>query len=303
MFSPLHVPPAAPAPANECGRSDSEATVVILTAGQSPYLASVIRSVQQGFPNPARLLVIWSGKGAPPKDLTVETFVIPPKSFDHGGTRQMAIEMCRTDVVCFLADDAEPVDEKWLQRICIEFHDPKVGVIFGRHQPRWDADTAERVFRVIKYPVVSATMDHEQLQAMHPLSLPISDANAAYRRSAVLEVGGFPRPCPFGEDIAMAMRITAGGWKVHYAAEAAAWHSHSLSWGQTFERGMRSGIRSAGISLRQSRGFKRSAAEGRLMLAMLRAAWKENGALGMAAVASRVAARTMGYLVGRMKRP
>jgi rhamnosyltransferase len=64
----------------------------------------------------------------------------------------------------------------------------------------------------------------------------ISNSFAAYRKSALMEVGGFPPHVIFGEDTVTAARLLLSGYKVAYVAEALAYHSHRYTWAQEFRR-------------------------------------------------------------------
>jgi len=64
----------------------------------------------------------------------------------------------------------------------------------------------------------------------------LSNSLAAYRRSALIEVGGFPTTVIFGEDMIAAARLLLAGYKVAYVAEACAYHSHSYTRMQEFKR-------------------------------------------------------------------
>ncbi|HEY6848352.1 MAG TPA: glycosyltransferase family 2 protein, partial [Terracidiphilus sp.] len=59
---------------------------------------------------------------------------------------------------------------------------------------------------------------------------------AAYRRSALMNAGGFPTNVIFGEDMITAARLLLTGHKVAYVADACAHHSHPYTPMQEFKR-------------------------------------------------------------------
>ena len=63
-----------------------------------------------------------------------------------------------------------------------------------------------------------------------------SNSFAAYRRSALVEVGGFPTQVIMGEDQAAAASLLLAGWSIVYKAEACVTHSHRYSVVQEFSR-------------------------------------------------------------------
>jgi rhamnosyltransferase len=50
------------------------------------------------------------------------------------------------------------------------------------------------------------------------------------------QVGGFSRDAEFGEDTLVAAHLLQSGWRILYAAEAQAYHSHAYSRSELFER-------------------------------------------------------------------
>src|SRR3546814_312519 len=53
--------------------------------------------------------------------------------FDHGGTRQRAVDAFpEADVYCLLTQDAIPADEGALANLVQAFADPEVGLAYGR---------------------------------------------------------------------------------------------------------------------------------------------------------------------------
>jgi rhamnosyltransferase len=55
-------------------------------------------------------------------------------------------------------------------------------------------------------------------------SIFISNSFAAYRRSALLAVGGFRKDVIFGEDTVTAARLLLSGYQVAYSAQACVYH-------------------------------------------------------------------------------
>src|SRR5437660_9077793 len=231
-------------------REKPSTAVVVLSAGASPYLGKVLRAVLACHPSPDAVILVWSGRTAPQNlPQSVEVVRIAPESFDHGGTRRLALELCGSDVVAFLSDDAEPTGEGWLAHLMAPFSDPAVSAVYGRQVPRSDCGFAERAFRKARYPETSLSLDRTIFGRLPKVGLPISDANAAYRVGAVAAVGGFPKVCAYGEDLVVANALMNAGWKVLYSSHAAAWHSHRLSSLEVFRRGVMAG-RLSGLVLR-----------------------------------------------------
>jgi rhamnosyltransferase len=275
--------------------------VTILSAGSSPYLAKVIQRILDGGRHPDRLDLIWSGVSSPPADLPdpVRVLRIPPETFDHGATRQMALERCREGLQVFLSDDAEPATERWLELMCTPFDDDQIVAVFGRQIARPSARIFEAVYRQAKYPAEDQHLGVADLERIAAGLAPVSNANSAYRTSALLKIGGFPRRARFAEDVAVAIRVIEAGGVVRYVARAPVLHSHDHSLRQVLGRGWHA----AGTwPLARSVGFGRATRRRALafVLGLFREGWRQYRIRGMLAVSLGVGARVAAYAMARV---
>lgn len=190
---------------------------------------------------PSRLLIIDSGS----TDATValarqagwEVVAINPGDFDHGGTRQRAVEMlAECDPIVFATQDIRFADEGALASLLAAFADPKIGAAFGRQLPNPAGNALERHPRLFNYPGQSRVKSWDDRKALGIKAAFISNAFAAYRRPALATIGGFPRHCIVSEDTFVAARMLAAGWHIAYCAQARVYHSHGYNWRQEFQR-------------------------------------------------------------------
>lgn len=166
-----------------------------------------------------------------------EVIGLGDEGFDHGGTRQQAIDAFpEADVYCFLTQDAIPADESTFASLMRAFADPSVGMAYGRQLPHRKATLLERHARLFNYPA------HSQLRALADAptygikTISCSNSFAAYRREALAQVGGFPRGTIMGEDVIVAGKLLLGDWKMAYVADACVYHSHDYAVHEEFER-------------------------------------------------------------------
>ena len=163
--------------------------------------------------------------------------VIERKNFDHGGTRDDAFRKWTTgDFVLFMTQDAVPADDEYIERLLKPFDDPRIAVVSGRQLPKSDARPFERLVRQYNYPATSFTRGKKDIQTYGIKTFYTTDVCSAYRRTAFLECGGFPRPCNMSEDMYMAAKLVAAGYLVAYAADACVYHSHNLLPSQQYSR-------------------------------------------------------------------
>jgi rhamnosyltransferase len=162
---------------------------------------------------------------------------IAQADFRHGATRQLGVRLVSdADLIVFLTQDAVLAHPQALENLLTSFDDPEVGAAYGRQLPRKNASPPEAHARLFNYPPVSAVKsfaDQPRLGIKTPF---ISNSFAAYRRTALESVGGFPEHVIVSEDTFVAAKMILEGWKLAYCAEAQVYHSHDFSLNGEFQR-------------------------------------------------------------------
>jgi len=162
---------------------------------------------------------------------------IDRKDFNHGGTRQMAIDLLGdTDIAIFLTQDAKLAHKDSIRNIVSSFESDRVGAAYGRQLPRKVAGPFEIHARIFNYPADSKMQTAADIQRMGLKAAFISNSFAAYRIGALKEVGGFPNDVIVSEDMHVAARMIVSGWAVHYNSDAVVEHSHGYTPLQEFKR-------------------------------------------------------------------
>lgn len=168
---------------------------------------------------------------------------IPQCRFNHGGTRQAACaHLPWAEFLVFLTQDATPASASSVLTLCQAFEEPEVGATYGRQLPRYDADPIERHARLFNYPPGSQTRTFAHRDALGLRAAFLSNSFAAYRRSALEQVGGFPTDVILAEDSVVAARMLVAGWCLAYTADAAVVHSHDMPFRQEFSRYFDTGV-------------------------------------------------------------
>ncbi len=171
------------------------------------------------------------------EQLHAEIIPIRAAEFNHGGTRQMGIERSSVaDVYVFLTQDAIPATEQSIARLVSVFADPKVGCAYGRQLPHEDANIFASHARAFNYPDKSRVLSFTDRKNYGMKTAFSSNSFSAYRRTALVDVGGFPTHTILSEDMYVVARMLQAGWKSAYVAEAAVYHSHNYTFMQEFHR-------------------------------------------------------------------
>ena len=171
------------------------------------------------------------------KDAGFDVYQIDKAVFDHGATRQLAISiMSDVGIVIFLTQDAVLSHDDSLKRILEPFQDASVAAVCGRQLPRQMSAHIEAHARIYNYSSKSYIRSIKDIDEYGLKTAFISNSFAAYRVSALQEVGGFPEKVIFGEDMYVASKLLKSGYKIAYSADACVYHSHNYTILHEFSR-------------------------------------------------------------------
>ncbi|GGZ37985.1 rhamnosyltransferase [Echinicola pacifica] len=167
-----------------------------------------------------------------------EVISIDKRDFDHGGTRQMAVEAYPdADIYLFMTQDAIPANEHTVSRLIQAFvADPELGMAYGRQLPHLNAKTLESHARLFNYPEATEIRGLADAPKYGIKTISCSNSFAAYRKEAFEQAGGFPRGLILGEDVYIAGKMLLKGWKMAYVGEAEVHHSHDYTVKEEFKR-------------------------------------------------------------------
>jgi rhamnosyltransferase len=157
--------------------------------------------------------------------------------FNHGGTRSRAAAMLPyAEILVYMTQDAVLAGPDELDKLLAVFENPRIAAAYGRQLPRKEAGAIEAHAREFNYPAISEVRELASRDRLGFKAIFISNSFAAYRRSSLMAVGGFPASVIFGEDTIAAANLLLAGYSVAYVAEAHIYHSHAYTWMQEFKR-------------------------------------------------------------------
>lgn len=222
--------------------------VLMPTLDAGPRFDAVLRALADQQPALQRLAIIDSGSsdGTVAKAQAAGLTVCPiaPSTFNHGATRQMAIEQLAGDAafVVFLTQDAVLANPQAITCLLGAFDDSSVAAAYGRQLPHADATPVAAHARLFNYPPQSATRTLADADRLGLKACFLSNSFAAYRVSALQQVGGFAPGLILGEDMHLAARLMLAGHAVRYQGDAIVYHSHNYSCLQEFQRYFDTGV-------------------------------------------------------------
>ncbi len=194
------------------------------------------------LPDPSVVAVVDSGStdgsDRVASDSGFELERIDPRTFNHGRTRQMAVDrFCAgREFVAFLTQDAVLEQPEGLTVLLQAFADPAVGVVYGRQVPHYGAGAFEAHMALFNYGTISETRSLADAERLGIKAAYTSNSFGAYRIAALRSCGGFPSHLILGEDTCVAVKMLLAGWKIRYCADARVRHSHAYSVVQETQR-------------------------------------------------------------------
>jgi GT2 family glycosyltransferase len=170
---------------------------------------------------------------------------LAPSQFSHGGTRNLLMARASGARVAFLTQDAEPADERWLERLLAGFDLAQdVAIVYGPYLPRPGAPPAVRWelegWFASLAPDGGPRLDRlSELERLGPREGGLAaasligargfftDANGCVARAAWERVPF--REVAYAEDRTLAIDMLRGGYAKAFVPDAAVWHSHDYT--------------------------------------------------------------------------
>jgi rhamnosyltransferase len=215
-------------------------SVIVPTLNSGSYLPELLNRLVNQTARPEEIIIVDSSSDdntvTVAKSFRAKTIVINRKAFDHGGTRNLAVDGAAGDIVVFLTQDALPVNEYAVANLIKPFYkNEKIAAVSGRQIPHTDATAFAAHLRFFNYSKASYVVSVEDKE--RGIRTPfLSNSFAAYRRKALEEIGWFREKMIMGEDTYAGARLLLAGYKIAYVADAMVYHSHDYKVWQEFKR-------------------------------------------------------------------
>jgi len=219
----------------------SKVGLIVPTLNSGSLWEPWLKAFEQQIWKPDSLLVIDSSSSDDTVALArahgFDAQVIPKSEFNHGGTRQFGINLLSNmDIIVFLTQDALLASPDAIEKLVAAFSNERVGAAYGRQLPHRNAGPIAAHARLFNYPAENQLRGLEDRTRFGIKTVFISNSFAAYRRSALMQAGGFPVDTIMNEDTYVAGKMLVSGWKIAYCADAQVFHSHDYSFLDEFKR-------------------------------------------------------------------
>ena len=218
----------------------AEVSVLILARNEAENVGPCLSAVcSQEGKRPREVILLDSGSTDGTLEIArrfpVHIEQIPPHTFHHARTRNYAASLAHGEYLVYLAADACPATNTWLESLLAPLEDSDVAAAYGRHLPKGEATAERQATLAAVYGEKRIIKDKTRKRDLGYRCYHLSTVNAVLRRSA-WSATKFPEDVKVFEDIAIGKRLIDGGWKIVYEPRAAVYHSHNHSSDALFKR-------------------------------------------------------------------
>lgn len=215
-------------------------SVIVPTRNGERYLGRLFKALKEQTFRPVQILVVDSSFDDDTSNICktfgADLIQIDVKTFDHGGTRNLAASRAIGDILVFMTQDTFFRDPGCLGNLIRPLDDPRIAASYGRQVPKEDANPVEKFVRSFNYPSMGMIKGIDDLPRLGIKTFFFSNACSAIKKGAYEEAGGFPERTIMNEDMFLAAKLIMKGYKIAYQPNAIVYHSHNYSLTTQFKR-------------------------------------------------------------------
>jgi rhamnosyltransferase len=222
-------------------------SVIVPTLNAGPAFREVLEKLWHQSLRPVEIIVMDSSSTDETAELArrlgAAVYTISRSEFDHGGTRNLAASHAKGDILVFMTQDAVPANEHLLENLVRPLiENEQTACSYARQLPKSGAHLLEQLARSYNYPEHSMVKSQADLSVMGLKTFFCSNVCAAVRKEMFFDLGRFPEPAVFNEDLIFAAKCVLAGYAVAYTADAEVFHSHNYTIRQQFQRYFDNGV-------------------------------------------------------------
>lgn len=233
------------------------------------------------------------------KKIPVRTFSVARSQFDHGGTRNRALQTARHEWVLFMTQDAICADTEAFTQLLAAAGAQNVVAAYGRQLPHDDASPLAATARGFNYGTGRIEQDMAASARLGIKTWFCSNSFCLWHKPTLEQAGGFAEKLILGEDMHAAARLIQAGGRVIYEPTAQVRHSHNYSALEEFRRYFDTGVFHSlhrGLLFRAGNPSKEGL---RFVLGQLGQLINRRAWLSVLRLPFHVAAKFLGYKLGQ----
>jgi rhamnosyltransferase len=209
------------------------ASIIIRTLNESRHLPALLESIKRQHCTPIETEVLVVDSGSTDDTVKIasrhgaKVLHIERDSFSFGRSINMGCQAASGEILVFISGHCIPVDEHWLVRLVAPLRNEDAALAYGRQIGNDESRFSEKqIFRKY-FPEESQVPQREGFFA--------NNANSALLRRIWREFP-FNEELTGLEDMELAKRLVASGYRLAYVADAPVFHLHGESWSQVKRR-------------------------------------------------------------------
>ncbi len=201
------------------GKDLPRITVAVCTYNGSSTLRECLEGIRHlDYPS-YETIVVDDGSTDPSAAIAEEydVRVIRTENCGLASARNTALYEAEGEIVAYIDDDATP-DPHWLRYLAAAFEEPAFAAVGGPNIP---PDDEGRIAECVAHS--PGGPQHVMLSDTEAEHIP--GCNMAFRREALLAVGGFDTQFRVaGDDVDICWQLQEHGWKLGFSPSAVVWH-------------------------------------------------------------------------------
>lgn len=173
------------------------------------------------------------------KNYNFEIYNIQKEEFNHGGTRNLAVNLLDDcEIIIMMTQDVLLANKESFEKIVNFFNkDEEIFMAYGRQiADALNSSWFEREARSYNYPDKDIIKSLSNIDDLGIKTVFASNAFSAYKTVLFKRIGGFDQNINFSEDMHIAAKGISDNLKVAYVSSATAFHTHNYRVHEEFKR-------------------------------------------------------------------
>lgn len=175
------------------------------------------------------------------KENNIEYELIKPKEFSHSLTREKTALKSESDILVFITQDIEIINENWLYELVKPIINNEVEATFSRQISKYN--NIEKYTREKNYPKESYIVSKKDINSLGIRTFFFSDASGAIKKDIFVKLNGYDnKNFPTNEDMYIAYKLIMNNYKIKYCSKSVIVHSHNLTFKELYKRYYDTGV-------------------------------------------------------------
>lgn len=175
------------------------------------------------------------------KENNIEYELIKPKEFSHSLTREKTALKSESDILVFITQDIEIINENWLYELVKPIINNEAEATFSRQISKYN--NIEKYTREKNYPKESYIVSKKDIKTLGLRTFFFSDASSAIKKDIFVKLNGYDnKNFPTNEDMYIAYKLIMNNYKIKYCSKSVIVHSHNLTFKELYKRYYDTGV-------------------------------------------------------------